>query len=75
MNESKRWGAGDSSAQEIVEWIRAHGGEAHYQEPVRYIPIFGEAQIAIRTSQGWAYARRGDHVVLSDGGDFRVIAK
>jgi hypothetical protein len=49
---------------EILAWVNTNGGEARYEpaswwaEPHRH-----HARIAVRTINGWAYARPGHYVV------------
>jgi hypothetical protein len=47
----------EATAPSIVAWVKANGGEA------RYVPAWHHARIAVRTINGWAYARPGHYVV------------
>lgn len=53
-------------ALEIVSWVNANGGEAHYWpdsgDPHHDSPPI----IRVRTATGWAYAAPGDTVRMND---------
>ena len=53
------------SAEAIVAWVKAHGGEARYEPTSANAQRQGlSAPLQIRTSTGWAYAAPGDAIVM-----------
>ena len=66
-------------AHKIVAWVNANGGEARYEPERGSYEVAGRtdteigftervdgSHIAVRTSQGWAYAKPGDRIVMGD---------
>lgn len=72
--EARRWNG--EGAHEIVAWVNANGGEARYEQeswPFGRSNIGHDAYIAVRTIDGWDYAKPGHYIVMGsttfqDGG-------
>jgi hypothetical protein len=72
--EAKRWAvvfdainAMQHRAEQIVAWVNANGGEARYEPATGALSNFGGRdfpRIVVRTINGWAYAKPGDHIVM-----------
>lgn len=58
------------TAEQIVAWVNANGGEARYES--QGAPS-GADRIAVRTINGWAYAAPGHYVVMGSA-TFTVCA-
>lgn len=58
-------------ASEIVAWVNRNGGEAWYEPelPAKSVTLatqYRPARIAVRTTDGWAYAAPSHYVVMGD---------
>lgn len=52
-------------AERIVAWVNSNGGEAKYEPPDRgWRDLPTSARIAVRTPDGWDYAKPGWYVVM-----------
>ncbi len=77
MAESMRWnglrpdglGDFDTDAKLIVSWVNSHGGAGRYYPACRCAEHqcgFTNQSIAVRTADGWAYAKPGDTIHMTD---------
>lgn len=63
------WGRPGTSAELIIRWIEANGGEARFERAFRIPECFGAmepAKIIVRTTGGWLHVRAGEYVVMGE---------
>lgn len=53
-------------ARQIVAWVNANGGEARYEPYGHGSPSYPRPHVAVRTADGWAYAKPGDWIEKTD---------